>query len=53
LQKWAVEREPQDAEGANNLDIWQKLAMNMFMILIHHNLPLQSQREREARKIPL
>ncbi|XP_039838006.1 uncharacterized protein LOC120698452 isoform X2 [Panicum virgatum] len=27
-----------------------RLAMNMFMILTHHHLLLQSQRERESRK---
>jgi len=44
-------KKPQNVVGATSLDIWQKLAMNMFMILMHHHLPLQSQREREARKI--
>jgi len=33
-----------------SLDIWRKLAMNMFMILTHHHLLFQSQRERESRK---
>jgi len=46
-----MEGELQDAQAANNLDIWQKLAMSMFMIPMHHHLPLQSQRESEARKI--
>ena len=44
-------KKPQNIVGATSLDIWQKLAMNIFMILMHHHLPLQSQREREARKM--
>ncbi|XP_039790344.1 uncharacterized protein LOC120656345 isoform X4 [Panicum virgatum] len=50
LQKVEMERERRDVKGANSLDIWRKLAMNMFMILTHHHLLLQSQRERESRK---
>jgi len=50
LQKVEMERERRDVKGANSLDIWRKLAMNMFMILTHHHLLFQSQRERESRK---
>ena len=51
LQKVALQRDPQDAKGVNSLGTWKKLAMNMFMNLMHHRLPLQNQREREARKM--
>jgi hypothetical protein len=51
LQKDALEREPHNAKGVCSLDIWKKHAMNMFMILMHHHLPLQNPREREARKM--
>ncbi|PVH36103.1 hypothetical protein PAHAL_7G351500 [Panicum hallii] len=40
-QKENLKGEPHDAQDADSLDIWQKHAINMYMILMPHHLLLQ------------
>jgi hypothetical protein len=50
-QKEDLEEESHDTQDADSLDIWQKHAVNMYMIMMPHHLLLQSQRKSEARKV--
>ncbi|CAN6348519.1 unnamed protein product, partial [Urochloa humidicola] len=47
---WKENRKMQKVQTAWSYG--KKHAMNMFMILMHHHLPLQSQKEREPRQMP-